>query len=249
MVLNVNNSKLDITTYVLQDHECIGMVFTHAPSLEHFRRHVINSSIRALEDKLNELNTSDDPSSIFLVPHIEELKRRTIEGYILTLQSMWERGLRGMLTSCESKVHKGHALDSIKNATWNGKSENIQEHFFRLLGMSIQHFSTFDDLNYLQLLGNAIRHGDGNSAQKIYQLSPSLWTGMIKHSNTPSFDHIDIPFKVLDQMMQSVLWFWEDIENIRCNSFKSKADVVLQRLSTWREKIDRRDSERVWHLG
>lgn len=245
----MKNSTFDITTFKLNDHECVGLVFAQIPALEHFRHHVVKSSICALDDKLNDLNMSDDPSAVFLVAHIEDLKKRTIEGYILTLQSMWERGLRGMLANCESRMCKGAELNSITHATWNGRSDNLQDHFLRLLGITIQSFSSFDDLNFLQLLGNAIRHGDGVSAKRVYQRSPSLWPNYVNTSNTPSFDLIEIPEVVLEQMMCSVLWFWEDIENIRCNSFKSKADAVLRKLSTWRKDIDRRDSERIWQLG
>ncbi|AQT59010.1 hypothetical protein B0D95_02075 [Cellvibrio sp. PSBB023] len=118
----VKISTFDITNYILYDHECFGLTFNQIPALEHFRQHVVKPSIRALDNKLNDLNVSDDPSSVFLVSHIEELRKRTIEGYMLTLQSMWERGFRGMLANCESRLHKGAALESIKKATWNGKS-------------------------------------------------------------------------------------------------------------------------------
>jgi len=62
----------------------------------------------------------------------------------------------------------------------------------------------------------------------------------------PPFDEIEIPLVLVDQMIMSVIWFWEDIENLRCNSFRRKHDSVIRKLSKWRAEIDRRSLDRVW---
>lgn len=239
------------------------MTSSHVVSLYHFRNQVVLPSLGALSEKIDELHASDDPGSIFLASDFNELKRKTAEGYIIAIQSMWERGLRGMLASCESRICNGSDLEALKTATWSGRSKNLQDHFLRLVGIPIQSFSSFSDLDFLQTLGNAIRHGDGNSARRIYQMTPSLWPSQHKLEQAtfielmeveveksvadfPPFDEIEIPLVVVDQMIMSVMWFWEDIENLRCNSFRRKHDSVIRKLSKWRAEIDRRSLERVW---
>jgi hypothetical protein len=259
----MNTTECDITTYALLDAESVGMTFSHIASLCHFRDNVVIPSIRALSEKIDEIEGSEEPEAVFLIGDLKELKRKTIEGYIIAIQSMWERGLRGMLANCELRLCNGNALEMLKTAPWSGKLGNLKEQFQRLMGISIQSFGSYEDLDFLQALGNAIRHGDGNSARRVYKLSPSLWP-VWSHSVqdallglpvrdredvTPSFDLIELSPEVLAQMIQSVLWFWEDVENVRCNSFKRKHDSVIRKLSTWTAEIARRNSERAWNMS
>lgn len=245
------NMSQDITKHVLSDCESVGMLFIHVRSFEYFRHHV-DESLCALDKKVNELETADEPGAVFLAYHINDLRKRVIEGHMLTLQSMWERGLREMLVSCENKLNNGLQCEYIEKAQWKGKSRKngayIQDHFQRLIGISLDSFSSYDDLHFLQTIGNAIRHGDGVAAKDIYDLSPSLWPFANGSSNTPRFNQIDIPLSALKQMIQSVIWFWIDIDNIRCNSFDNKADSIIQKLSGWRGDIARRASERIWSI-
>lgn len=63
----------------------------------------------------------------------------------------------------------------------------------------------------------------------------------------PPFDSITLPECLLEQMIQSVIWFWEDIEHMRCNSFKRKHRSVVAKISTWQASRAYRDGSRVWH--
>jgi hypothetical protein len=132
--------------------------------------------------------------------------------------------------------------------------------------LPLQSFNTYSDLDLLHVFGNALRHGDGPAAQKLHERCPSLWWNWLapnthiaagsfsiivpadapKH---PNFADITLPEAVLEQMMQSVIWFWEDIEHIRCNSFKRKHTSVVEKIDRWRlERLDR-PGKRVWNPG
>lgn len=52
---------------------------------------------------------------------------------------------------------------------------------------------------------------------------------------------------MLEQMIQSVLWFWEDVDFVRCNSFRRKDPSTERFLDELRAARDQRDSLRVWN--
>lgn len=255
----MNNSHNELTSHVISDHDSLLNATSHIISIGHFRNTVVRPSLSALSAELDKLNNSDGLSDEFLVGDFEELQKRTIEGYLIAVQSMWERGIRGMLITLELRMSDGTLLDAIKAVSW----VKLKAHFLRLLGIPIESFYSYGDLELLQNLGNAIRHGDGNSALQLYQLYPYFWPcekwsnpkNSLNHNapehtqlsdTAPSFDQISIPAYVLEQMIQSVMWFWEDIDNIRCNSFKRKHITVVHRLNEWESNINLRNNQRAW---
>ena len=132
------------------------------------------------------------------------------------------------------------------------------------MGVPVQAFDSYPDLDLLQNLGSAIRHGDGAAARKVHHSCPGLWFNWLPPGETitagpfrinipidgpkhPSFNTITLPEAVLAQMIQSVMWFWEDIEGIRCNSFKQRDSTVDTKISNWRLNRKNRHSARIWH--
>ena len=108
---------------------------------------------------------------------------------------MWERGLRAMLIRREKKLAQTPQPQALERATWGGKSPSLQDHFVRLMGVPLYAFDSYSDLDFLQNLGSAIRHGDGVAARKVHQLCPKLWfnwiskivsTGLCEHSSSKS---------------------------------------------------------------
>jgi hypothetical protein len=259
----MNDPSCDITTYVWLDSSSVGLPTSHTSSLILFRDNVIRPSLKALDEEIDALQKSNDPAAVFFSDDLAELFQTTVEGYLLSVQSMWERNLRGMLISRERSQSKVADTRTLERATWRGKSQDLHSHFVRLMGISLQSFDSYADLDLLQSFGNAIRHGDGDAARRVHQLCPSLWwnwmapgeelvagpfriTMPIDAPKHPAFASITLPEAVLAQMIQSVLWFWEDIENIRCNSFKRKSPSVVQKLESWNDERQRRNSSRVW---
>ncbi len=259
----MDSSICDITEYVWLDHDSVGFPGSHVNSLLLFRDRVIRPSLRALDRKINALRKNNNDIDDFFAEDLAEIFQATVEGYLLTIQSMWERGVRGMLISREKKLCKGIEVAALERATWGGNRRNLQHHFTRLMGISLYSFDTYTDLDLLQSFGNAIRHGDGEAARRVYRLCPSLWWNRMEPGEVfmagpcqisvpsdgpkhPDFASITLSETVLKQMIQSVLWFWEDIENMRCNSFRLKAPSVVQNLAAWHEARLRRESKRIW---
>lgn len=261
----MNPSHIDITNYAWLDHESIGFPDRHVESLKLFRDSVVHPSLKALDAEIETLRRSNDPAADFFIDDYAALFQTTVEGYLIAVQSMWERGLRALLIQREKRLTPNPQLRNLEHANWSGsKAPTLQDHFERLMGFSLQNFDSYKDLDLLQSLGSAIRHGDGAAARKVHQLCPNLWFNWVgageeivagpfriaaspdgpKH---PPFESITLPEAVLKQMIQSVMWFWDDVENIRCNSFKSKHPSIVTKLSNWRAARPSRKGSRIWN--
>jgi len=260
----------DLTTLVVHDHESLGFPGGRGHSLELFRDSVVRPSLLALDAKIDDLRSTDEPGDDFLAEDLAELFQATVEGYLLTVQSMWERGLRSLLIGREKRLHQGARITDIERANWGsstGGQRDLHGHFERLMGLPLQSFGEiYQDLDLLQSFGNAIRHGDGDAARRVHGRCPSLWwnwvgpgevlcagpfhiTVPLDAAKHPAFDDISLPEQVLEQMIQSVIWFWEDLENLRCNAFANKAPSVQARLAAWPAKRTRRAAMRTWSPG
>lgn len=194
------------------------------------------------------------------------LFQASIESYLISVQSMWERGLCKLLISREKSLLGKDGGSALQRATWSSGTKSLQFHFERLIGFPITAVGTYEDLDLLQNLGNAIRHGDGPSAERVHKLAPSLWWNWIAPNETlqagpftveasdsvskhPSFDIISLGKSVLEQMMQAVCEFWQDLEYMRCNSFRNKHESTLRQMSAWAEERRGRRKKRVWTAG
>lgn len=254
---------MDITSYHWLDHESVGYSFLPDQSLLLFRDSIIRPSLKTLDQEITTLQASNDVGASFLADDLAAIFQTTVEGYTLTIQSILERSIRGMLIKREKKLCKGDAVLEIEKSTWGGKRQSLQSHFERLMGIPINSFDTFDDLNFLQNLANALKHGDGDSAREVYKTAPSLWPFWLKPGysftagnfsvtvpddapNHPPLSSISLSEEVLEQMVMSAIWFWEDIDNIRCNSFVHTTPDVEQKIARWKEERRHRRSKRVW---
>lgn len=254
-----SSSAYDITQHTLTDHDSIGSPSSHIGSLTLFRDSVVRPSLKKLDDEIDRLRDSKEPAADFFADDYAELFQTTLEGYLIAVQSMWERGLRSMLIRRAKKLTPDADMQVIAHA----KLEGLKSHFLALIGLPLDAFSSYSDLYLLQNLGNAIRHGDGHAAQRVHALCPRLWFNWLSPGEEivagpfrivapndgpkhPSFNEITLPEALLDQMIQSVLWFWEDIENLRCNSFTRKHPSTVVKLSRWKDEIQSRSASRVW---
>lgn len=251
----------DHTQFAWLDHSSIGHPTSHIRSIELLRDSVIQPSLQALDREIDALRASDDEAADFFAEDIADVFHTSVEGYLLTVQSLWERGLRSMLIIREKALHGGQ-VEAIERAHWGGK-HNLQDHFARLMGLRIEDFDTYEDLDLLQLFGSAIRHGDGRAARKIYDRHPSLWFNWLAPGSVftigateltipidgprhPPYSHMTLPEELLHQMLQSVEWFWTDIETIRCRSFKAMNESTVAGIATWDQKRESRRDTRVW---
>jgi hypothetical protein len=259
----MRKSDFDIQQFVLLDHESIGFPGEHVRALQLFESSVVRPSLSALDREIEENARSESPGSEFFESDLADLFHATVEGYLLTVQAMWERGLRALLVSRERRLCGGAEASALQRANWASGPKSLQSHFERLLGIPVAALDSYEDLDLLQNLGNAIRHGDGPSAERVHVLAPSLWMNWLAPGQTvqagpfliaarpdapkhPSFNSITLPEAVLEQMIQSVTAFWMDLEFMRCNSFKSKHESVVRQLEARSEERLHRPTMRVW---
>lgn len=255
----------DITTYAWIEHESVGLHATgHIQSLELFRNKVVRPSLAALDHELQILRQSEDPIWVFLEGDYAELFNKTLQGYLLATQSMWERGLRALLSERNRRLNEGARVKAIQSARWSIAQDGLQAHFKDLLGIDLAAFDTYADLDLLQNLANAIRHGDGTSSQKVYRMCPGLWLNWLPPGSIlqggpfsiqvpldapafPPFESISLPQALLEQLIQSAIWFWDDIEHIRCNSFSRKHPTVEHKIKKWKKEREQRPNNRFWN--
>lgn len=258
MTTPLNPPSCDIATYAWLHVDTLGSPSADAHCLSLFRDEVVRPSLRALETELSRLQASDEPRDVFLHDAFADLFQSTVAGYLLAVQSMWERGLRRLLIERDARLLKGANRKMIEKAKWGEKKSGIEVHVERLLGMPIQAFDSFADLDLLQNLGNAVRHGDGDAAKKVHKLCPTLWTHWFPPGTTfragpfeitvpahaaasPSFESVTLTQALLERSVQSVLWFWDDLEGVRLNSIRSPSPGVVQKLVEWKmERASRR---------
>ena len=252
----------DLTNYWLLDHDSVGHPTAHSLALELFRDSVIRPSLSAVNEQIATNERSPDREAVFFHDDLAALHHATVESFLLTLQAMFERALRGMLIERGKSLTAVVQREAIEAASWHV----LHEHFLRLFGLPLDCFDSHGDLDLLQNLGSAIRHGDGPAAKRVHKLAPSLWTMWLEPGTSfqagtllivsspsapahPQYQHITLPESLLDQMMQSVMAFWEDIENLRCNSFTRKHVTVKRQLAEWNARRERRQAQRVWPEG
>lgn len=250
------------------DHEPFGGVSGHAVALELFRDKVIAPSLVELEATIDRLQASDDELDAFVLLDIEPLHQTTMEGYALAVQSMFERSLRGMLQRAAASIFSKDTQpiwnDRIRRATWSGSGNTLKELFTVLIGFPLRELDPDGDLDLLQELGSAMRHGDGRAAETIHRWCPELWINWLPPGYVleidgrriirvrddapahPSIDTISFPRSLLEQMILAILWFWRDIEYMRCRSFRACAARTVRHLDVEREDRRCRASQRVW---
>lgn len=226
-------------------------------ALELFRDKVISPSLAELEATIDRLQASADDLDAFVLIDLEPLHQRTLEGYALAVQSMFERSLRGMLQRAAASIFSKDTQPTwnelIRRATWSGSGDTLQKLFCKLMEFSLRKLDPNGDLDLLQELGSAMRHGDGRAAETIHRWCRELWINWLPPGHVleidgrriirvrddapahPSIEAISFPRSLLEQMILAVLWFWCDIEYLRCRSFRACAPSTVRHLDAERE--------------
>ncbi|CAD7378325.1 hypothetical protein [Xanthomonas arboricola] len=229
-----------------------------------FRDEVVFAAIDSLDRKIDELRSSqEEVERTLAADSYAKLQQSTVEAFLLATQSMHERALRGLMTAMARKKAWSNAQQGqIQRCSLTGK-ESLQSLFLELFDAPMELFGLHDDLLFLNLLGNALRHGDGNAAMTIHKLAPSLWINWLPPGTVianlftvpldaprhPAFDSITLPRTVLEQMFMAVTAFWEDIEFVRCNSFSRQSESTEKHIDQLRSRRAMRSNERVWEIG
>jgi len=200
---------------------------------------VIAPSIDTLEQRVAELNESDDPLDMFIQSDTLDVLQETKLAFALSIQSIWERQLRAYLTGCAKELRPTENLkNKVEKANWDA----LQRIFRDLRGLTLDSFPSFALLDRLQHLGNACRHGDGNSATRLHQLCPNLWKPTpsmpdgfgATSSEPPLVSLLDISLEHLRQFTEAVAQFWDDTtyiynESIECKHPSLEAKLAFER--------------------
>lgn len=218
----------------------------HANSMRLYLDGVVTPALDAIDIRHDELSRSDEPGAVFELGDVDALRQSTIETFALSIQSQWERQLRDFLKGCARELKRSDAyVASLSTDNWTKLLERFQD----LRGLPLQTFDSFPDLDLLQLLGNACRHGDGNSARKLYERWPELWPNWppatpVSCSESPlnclpthvSFSQVSLSRLLLVRLAEAVIWFWEDHNYIYTNSIKRKHNSVEGALAKMRDQ-------------
>ncbi len=209
---------------------------THGISIQSFLDDVVVPSIQVLEDKMDVLSHSDEPAAAFSLSDAGDVLRATKMAFGLSIQSIWERQLRGYLRGCAATLRPHGAL--VAHAE-RGNWQRLCELFLELRGIGLNEFPSFSDLDKLHLLGNACRHGDGPSAAELARRCPELWPSYLSTpsdagqitASSPSFELMDIPLDRLRMFGASIVTFWDDAGYIYHESIERKHPSLEARLA------------------
>lgn len=212
----------------------------HGTSVRSFLDDVVEPSIQILEDKLSVLSHSDDPIAAFAVSDADDVLRATKMAYGISIQSIWERQLRGYLQGCAAALRpKGELSAHLERGTW----PKLRELFLDLRGIGLEEFPSFSELDTLQLVGNACRHGDGPSAKELAMRCPELWPSYLIGSadqalpvaSPLSVALMNIPIERLRSFAEAIITFWDDMEYIYNESIVVKHPSLEARLEQERK--------------
>ena len=253
----------DISEVRIAHHEALALQIPHLYVLDLYRDSVVEHALGEISRKIDHYQQSSEDAAPFIHHDYVDLHQSALEGFLLTVQSMWERSVRNILVACATKLnYSAKTLNDIRRSPWSEQDKNNLEGFFEeLIGLPIQAFDSGQDLLLLHVLGSALRHGDGPACKRLFTLQPGFWQNWLAPGTHipilnytvpldapvyPSIDFITIPEKLLRQMMMSVNWFWEDMDYIRCRSFARTHDSTSRYLQELEEKRLLRPQQRVW---
>jgi hypothetical protein len=236
--------RIDIEAFTWDSLQADALVGLHARSVRLYLESVVTPALDTIDARIDELARSEEPAAVFEQGDVDTLMRSTIEAFVLAIQSLWERQFREYLKSCgrELKRDDGY-VERLARDEW----PSLVKRFGEMRALPLTAFDSFDDLDLLQLLGNACRHGDGKSARRLFDRWPDLWPtwppaklGLLNDSpptsvpSHPPFSQVSIPRTLLNRLGLAVIWFWDDHTYVYTNSLKSKHWSVAETLERMR---------------
>ncbi|WP_175761484.1 hypothetical protein [Burkholderia anthina] len=180
---------------------------------------------------------------MYAVADGQALLQATVQAFCLSIQSLWERQLRNWLNSCI--VPAPQSMRQRRTAR-DGSLSELSGLLLELRGIALTAFPSYADLDLLQRVGNACRHGDGRSAIALFRSNQELWPNWssapfpwsddnppVGPPPPPSFERALLPRELLDRFATAITGFWEDVEYIRLHSIETKhhqIHVEMERL-------------------
>ncbi|REG48998.1 hypothetical protein B0G80_5318 [Paraburkholderia sp. BL6669N2] len=208
----------------------------HRPRVRAFLNDVVKPALAAIDADIERWATTQEGGWMFAVADGEALLQATIQAFCLSIQSLWERQLRNWLSAC---IPPGSENQPKLLTTRKGTLPELSALLHELRGIPLTAFPCYPDLDLLQRVGNACRHGDGRSAVALYRTNPELWPAWssalfpwldnhpkVRPPPLPSFEHAVLPRELLERFATAIVGFWEDVEYIRLNSIERKDEQI-----------------------
>lgn len=179
------------------------------------------------------------------------VKHKTIEAFLLSVHSIWERQLRRWLSSAARD--RGFDVTYIQARIVRPPWKDLKQALEEVARLPLTIFDSGPHLELAHLLANACRHGDGGSAEELSKRWPELWpeftalpspAGPFPSKAFQSFELARLNIDVLQWMVAAICAFWEDIEYIRVGGFAAEHNAAsspttreyLSKLSRAREQ-------------
>ncbi|MGY3585696.1 hypothetical protein ACVIGB_005249 [Bradyrhizobium sp. USDA 4341] len=213
----------------------------HDITIRSYLDDVIIPALATLDRRIDELGRSTSPGHEFAQADMQAVLRETKMAFALSIQSIWERQIRGYLRGCANELRPRTSMVSkVENANW----KDLRRLFHDLRGIAIESFPSFDALDILHHLGNACRHGDGKSTVELSLRYPDLWPPVTPlppefgppPSNPQPLAAMDIPLNRIRRFVDSIAAFWLDAEYIYNESIERKHPGLEARLVRERQE-------------
>jgi hypothetical protein len=105
-----------------------------------------------------------------------------------SLNNMFAMTLYHIFEQHMMEFHRREVLERhLRNDNKNFKQKVFKD-TLNVMGIDIESFSSWKDLEELRLLANTVKHADGNSSEKLYKLNKDLFNSdFMKNSDNFSF--------------------------------------------------------------
>ena len=165
------------------------------------------------------------------IDHWENLRciqMETHRSFALSLGALWERNIRENLRNAAYVLRTPTAESLIKDIDGNGWA-GLERAFKSIREFDLAWFPTHRKLYELFLASSAIRHGDGRSAERLYEIDHSYFLDEVEETGFYAYfayggypasavRKLDIPLERLAEFVNAIADFWLTIDRLRRSS-------------------------------
>lgn len=201
----------------------------HALPVQTFRKKVIEPSLSGIDEEVEEYSKLTTIDGKYRKYEVLKLRHVTIQSFCLSVHSLFEKGVRDWLAQYIYQA-RGRApnllttlnveIEALETRAANDTLWKLKDLSHKLRGLRLNSLPSYRVLCLLETLANACRHGQGQSADRLFELRPELWSARLrdvsaKCGRTPGFSAIKIPDSLLFDFCDAIVAFWNDLDIIR----------------------------------
>ena len=130
---------------------------------------------------------------------------------IAGIYHQFERDIREVIDAFTKPKLKASKLQSAK---FDELCDHLQKIHYQ-----IKQSTGFDRLHTAHLISNVIKHGEGNSFEKLVRKRPDLFpghqafAGALKHGARPDVEELRVGIVEFDEMVSAISMIWPEMEN------------------------------------